>query len=141
MTPKYFHVVSVPSYDVAFTASGPPRWRSLSVSESMARYGTIVFASSYAVDLAHRERLAKGPYARDIEIGLWLSMVPEEFRPRVVPLAAELAPKVLEHLGGAGRMKLDTQNETMVVDWLVGAIVYRIEEFGGRAWLEGWVKP
>lgn len=117
----------------------PLRGPSLSIAESMDRYGTIVFASSYAVDLAHRERVAKGPHSRDIEIGLWLGMMPDEFKSKIVPLAQELAPLVLKYLEGGTSLRLDDQTEAMVVDWIVGAVVYRIEENGGRPWLEGWL--
>jgi hypothetical protein len=138
VTVKVIHAATIPSYSVAFTTSGPPRAPALTISESMERYGTIAFALEMA-DAAVVSARERGfcPHG-EVNFGAWLDVVvPPEIRFRVRSLAEELAPRVLRQFSG---LPLDRYNERAVTDWLIGAIVYRIEELGGRAWLEGRVR-
>jgi DNA primase len=117
-------------------ASDPPRAPTLSPSESLQRYGTVAFALEIS-DAAVIEGMKIVGAARfgAIEFGLWFEhCVPTLMRPRVQLLVEDLAPRVLVHFEG---LRADRETVRQVVDWLMGALVHRIEENGGRTWLEG----
>lgn len=107
-----------------------PLTEPLSIPESLHRYGTIAFSVDFPlkqvmVALQNSElRAARAAFF--LPTWAWWQFMPLEFKDRLLPLVMELTHEP-EYAGA--------QSE-MAVRWLIRALVYRIEELGGRAWLE-----